>query len=87
MTDQITTQSTEKNTAQVAEQIAVLCDILDMDSTGITPDTALSSLEGWDSMAIVMLSYHIFDQYQRRVAAADIRNCTTVQQVLDLMHP
>ena len=83
MTDQIETQGT----AQVADQIAVLCDILDMDNTGITPDTALSSLEGWDSMAIVMLSYHIFDQYQRRVAAADIRNCTTVQQVLDLMHP
>lgn len=83
MTDQIETQGT----AQVADQIAVLCDILDMDSTGITPDTVLSSLEGWDSMAIVMLSYHIFDQYQRRVAAADIRNCTTVQQVLDLMHP
>ena len=77
MTDQITAQSTEQNTAQVAEQIAVLCDILDMDSTGITPDTA----------AIVMITYHIFDQYQRRVAAADIRNCTTVQQVLDLMHP
>ncbi|MDT3664122.1 MAG: acyl carrier protein [Anaerobiospirillum sp.] len=83
MTDQIETQGT----AQIADQIAVLCDILDMDSTGITPDTVLSSLEGWDSMAIVMLSYHIFDQYQRRVAAADIRNCTTVQQVLDLMHP
>ncbi len=83
MTDQIETQGT----AQVADQIAVLCDILDMDSTGITTDTVLSSLEGWDSMAIVMLSYHIFDQYQRRVAAADIRNCTTVQQVLDLMHP
>ena len=83
MTDQIDT----KDANQVSDQIAVLCDILDMDSTGITTDTALSSLEGWDSMAIVMLSYHIFDQYQRRVAAADIRNCTTVQQVLGLMHP
>ena len=79
MTDQISTK--------VADQIETLCDILDMDSTGITPDTALSSLEGWDSMAIVMISYHIFDQYQRRVTAADIRNCTTVQQVLALMHP
>ena len=37
MTDQIETQGT----AQVADQIAVLCDILDMDSTGITPDTSL----------------------------------------------
>lgn len=71
----------------MTDQIETLCDILDMDSTGITPDTALSSLEGWDSMAIVMITYHIFEQYQRRVAAADIRNCTTVQQVLDLMHP
>ena len=38
------------------EQLETLCDILDMDSDGITPDTALSSLEGWDSMAIVMIT-------------------------------
>ncbi len=40
----------------MTDQIETLCDILDMDSTGITPDTALSSLEGWDSMAIVMIT-------------------------------
>lgn len=70
----------------ISEQICTLCEILDIDSTGISSEMKLSSIDGWDSMAIMMLSYYIYERYQRRVSAADIRNCTTVQQVIDLMH-
>lgn len=69
-----------------SEQISTLCEILDIDNAGITSEMKLSSIDGWDSMAIMMLSYYIYERYQRRVSAADIRNCTTVQQVVDLMH-
>lgn len=68
------------------EQIATLCDILDIDNDGsITPDTPLAQLHGWDSMAVIMVSYYIFEHFQRRVQSNELRNCTTVQQVLNLM--
>ena len=70
-----------------SEQISTLCEILDIDNAGIRSEMKLSSIDGWDSMAIMMLSYYIYERYQRRVSAADIRNCTTVQQVVDRMHP
>ena len=67
------------------DTLNAFCDILDIDSDGITPDTPLEAISGWDSMSVVMLSYYIWEHYARRVQSSELRQCTTVQDVLSLM--
>lgn len=65
------------------EKIQVFCDILDIDTDGINPDTKLSDISAWDSLSAVMVSTYIYEHLHRKVPGADLRNYVVVREILN----
>lgn len=67
------------------EKIALLEDMLELDGGVLNPETELSSIEEYDSMAKLSLIVMMDDEFGKKLTGEQIRDFKTVQDVLDFM--
>ena len=67
------------------EKIALLEDMLELDEGTLNPETELSSIEVYDSMAKLSLIVLMDDEFGKKLSGEKIREFKTVQDVLDFM--
>jgi len=52
---------------------------------GASPDTLLSSLPQWDSLAILLVISHFEHVYKMSVTGREIRQCKTIRELIQLI--
>ncbi len=67
------------------EKIALLEDMLEIDGGTLKPETVLSSLDEYDSMAKLSLIVLMDDEFGKKLTGEQIREFKTIQDVLDFM--
>ena len=67
------------------EKIALLEDMLELDGGSLTPETELSSIEEYDSMAKLSLIVLMDDEFGKKLTGEQIREFKTVKDILDFM--
>lgn len=70
---------------ELKEKLAALEDMMELDENELTPDTCLSSIDEWDSLAALSYVVFMMDEFQKKVSGAEIRAFQTVQDILDTM--
>lgn len=63
--------------------ISELQDILETEQT-LTPDTVLAEVEEWDSLASISVLAFFKQKMNLKIEAQQIKNCTTVGDILKL---
>ena len=67
------------------EKIALLEETMDLDEGALTPDTVLSELDEYTSLAMLSLIVMFDDEFGRRVTGAEVKAFKTVSDILALM--
>lgn len=67
------------------EKLALLEDMLELEAKTLTPETELSSIEEYDSMAKLSLIVLIDDEFDKKLTGEQIRLFKTVGDILDFM--
>lgn len=67
------------------EKIALLEETLELDGGTLKPETALDSIEEYDSMAKLSLIVMMDDELDKKLTGEQIREFKTVQDILDFM--
>lgn len=67
------------------EKIALLEDMLELDGGALKPETELSSIDEYDSMAKLSLIVLMDDECGKKLTGEQIREFKTVQDILDFM--
>lgn len=67
------------------EKIALLEDMLELDGGSLKPETELSSIDEYDSMAKLSLIVLMDDECGKKLSGEQIRQFKTVQDILDFM--
>lgn len=68
-----------------AEKIAMLEDMLELDGGSLKPETELSNIDEYDSMAKLSLIVLMDDECGKKLTGEQIRKFKTVQDILDFM--
>lgn len=67
------------------EKIALLEDMLELDGGTLTPETELSSIDEYDSMAKLSLIVLMDDEFTKKLTGEQIREFKTVKDILNFM--
>lgn len=67
------------------EKIALLEDMLELDGGTLTPETELSSIDEYDSMAKLSLIVLMDDEFSKKLTGEQIREFKTIKDILDFM--
>ena len=67
------------------EKIALLEDMLELDSNSLTPETELVSIEEYDSMAKLSLIVLMDDEFGKKLTGEQILKFQTVGDILAFM--
>lgn len=67
------------------EKIAMLEDVLELNSGSLKPEMELSSIDEYDSMAKLTLIVMMDDEFGKKLTGEDIQGFNTVQDVLEFM--
>lgn len=57
----------------------------DAKPNSLTPETAFESIDGWDSLAVLMIIAMIDSEYSVGVSADEFIKCKTVRELFDLV--
>jgi acyl carrier protein len=66
------------------EKLETLAEIFDCDAGELKPETRLDEI-GWDSMSMLSVIAMAKARFDRKIAGAEIRGFTTVQDILAVM--
>ena len=66
------------------EKLDTLAEIFDCDAGELKPETRLDEI-GWDSMSMLSVIAMAKARFDRKIASAEIRGFTTVQDILAVM--
>ena len=67
------------------EKIALLEDMLELDNGSLIPETVLTDIDEYDSMAKLSLIVLMDDECGKKLTGEQIREFKTVQDILDFM--
>lgn len=67
------------------EKIALLEDMLELDSNTLTPEIELANIDEYDSMAKLSLIVMMDDEFNKKLTGEQIRTFKTIQDILDFM--
>ena len=67
------------------EKIALLEDMLELENGALAPETELSSIDEYDSMAKLSLIVLMDDEFSKKLTGEQIREFKTVQDILNFM--
>ena len=68
----------------IEEKLAIIKEILECEDADISVDTQLKDIDEWDSLSVLSLIMYMLDNYSIKVSGSDIRNFTTVQDIINL---
>ncbi len=71
----------------VKEKMALLEDMMDLEEGTLSPDTSLSSLDEWDSLAKLSLIVLFDDEFNKHITGEEVRAFHTVSDILESMEP
>ncbi len=69
----------------VQEKIALLEDMLEVDEGTLTEDMMLEEIDEWNSLAYLSFSVLLSDEFDKKVAASEIKTYQSVKDLLDVM--
>lgn len=67
-----------------AEFLEMICQIVEADPGTTSASDALESLEGWDSMAVIVFQAEMDEKLGVQIAPADLVKCVTVSDLMAL---
>lgn len=67
-----------------AEFLAALEEMLETDPGSLSPDTALDSLDSWDSLAVISFIALVDEHFDHVVAGEDLAKAKTIGDLLAL---
>ena len=67
------------------EKLAVLEEMMELDSGALAPETALEDIDEWDSLAALSFVVLMQEEFDKAVTGQQIRAFETVQDMLELM--
>lgn len=65
-----------------AEFLAALEEMLETDAGSLSPDTALDSLDSWDSLAVISFIALVDEHFDHVVAGEDLAKAKTIGDLL-----
>lgn len=65
--------------------IEKFAEVLDVDSSSLTPETEFADLDEWNSMAVVQVVVMIDEEFGQSVTPVDIRKCVTLADIFNLL--
>ena len=68
----------------IEEKLAIIKEILECEDADNSVDTQLKDIDEWDSLSVLSLIMYMLDNYSIKVSGSDIRNFTTVQDIINL---
>ena len=63
----------------------LLEELFEVDEGTLTPETELSQLDEWDSMAALSLIVMIDEECGKRISGDDVKKFVTVQDIMNIM--
>lgn len=69
----------------IKEKLAKLEEIMEVDEGTLSPETALSDVEEWDSLSALSYVVMMRDDFSKKITGDQIRSFKTVQDILDSM--
>jgi acyl carrier protein len=67
------------------EKIKLLEELLELDNNSLSVEKELSSIDEWDSVAILSLIVLLEDEFNKSVKGTAIKKCKTIGDILELM--
>lgn len=67
------------------KKIALIADVMEVDETELTPQTVLSDLDAWDSIAVLSFIAMMDDEFHKIVKGAVVKSQNTVGDLMKLM--
>lgn len=67
------------------KKIALIADVMEVDETELTSQTALSDLDAWDSIAVLSFIAMMDDEFHKIVKGAVVKSQNTVGDLMKLM--
>ncbi|NBJ90826.1 acyl carrier protein [Acutalibacter sp. 1XD8-36] len=68
------------------EKMALIEEALDTEEGALVPDTILSDLDEWDSIAALSLIAMLDEQFDKTISGAEIKAMKTVEDILAHMN-
>ena len=66
-------------------KMELIAEILDVDVDSIQPETVLTDLDEWDSVAYLSFMAMMDEGFDKEIKGAEIKKFVTVQDALDVM--
>lgn len=70
---------------ELKEKLALIEEVLDTEEGELTPETVLSEVEGWDSIAALSLIVALDEHFGKTITGAQIKELSTVNDILAYM--
>lgn len=67
------------------KKLEMLEEMLELDAGTLKPETLLSDLEEWDSIAVISFIALMDDEFDKLVKGKDIKEKETIGDIMDLM--
>lgn len=67
------------------KKLELIAEILDVDVENLTPETKLSDLEEWDSIALISFMAMIDDEFDKVIKGSVVKEQKTVADLMALM--
>ena len=67
------------------KKLELLEELFEVDEGTLTPETELSQLDEWDSMAALSLIVMIDEECGKRISGDDVKKFVTVQDIMNIM--
>ncbi len=71
---------------ELSEKLALLEDILDVDSGSLSCDQSLDDIDEWDSLSALSVVVMIKDEFNVKLTGAQVRAFKTIQDIIDVMN-
>lgn len=70
---------------ELKEKLALLEETLDTDEGTLTPETLLSDVDEWDSIAALSLIVMLDEEFEKTISGEEIKALVTVNDILAYM--
>ncbi|WP_333788538.1 acyl carrier protein [Phascolarctobacterium faecium] len=67
------------------EKLALIEEVLDVETGSLTPETLLAEVDEWDSIAALSLVVMLDEKFEKTVSGVQIKALASVNDILDYM--
>ena len=67
------------------EKLALIEEVLDVETGSLTPETLLAEVDEWDSIAALSLIVMLDEKFEKTVSGVQIKALASVNDILDYM--